>query len=142
MDDDTKRAGGRHAGGVSVTLSALQRVGGMSAGQVVTTLVGLGLCLGELHTNRRFGGPVHPRHVEIDEDGRPRLRAAEVPENWCTRDDVLALLRLGVALAAGEGELALSLRDRARSTELELELGAVVCWLLTLATPEPLVAAS
>jgi len=131
----TTAAGGQ-ACRVSTTLSGIERVGGLSAGQVVTTLVGLALWLGELHAGGRWGGPLQPRQVEVSDSGRPQGRPSTTPEGWRDQDDVLALLRLGAALAAGDDILGEALRDRADSGPWELI--AVASWLLTLATPEPL----
>jgi hypothetical protein len=117
-------------------LTAIQRAGGLSTGQVVTLLVGLTLSLAELHACGTLSGPLHPRDVEVDESGRPALRASTAPEHWTERDDLTALLRLGTALAAGDDALALALGTRAGCGELELV--NLAGWLLAFATPEPL----
>jgi hypothetical protein len=85
------------------------RADGLTDGQVVTLVVGLGIELLRCHEAERPYGPIHPTHVRLDAARRPRL--VDVPETpgWTTRDDWAALLRLGRVVAAGPWGTALSL---------------------------------
>ncbi len=111
-------------------------VGGLTDGQLVTLLVGIGLTLVDVHSAGKCHGNMHPVHVELDKHGRPMLRASSAPEGWARRDDVLAMLRLGTSLARQDGSIGAALRGYAASGELALD--QVVPWLLRLAEPAPL----
>ena len=119
-----------------MSLTDLTRSRVLSDGQVVTLLVALGLEV--LHHARRgaCAGSIHPAHVDLDRSGRPCLRPSDPPPGWQPADDVMALLRLGVALADARGTLVESLRDRA--VRGDQTLPAVLPWLMTLAAPKPL----
>ena len=110
--------------------------GGLTDGQLVTLLVGIGLTLIEVHATRRCHGSLHPFHVELDERGRPMLRPSHAPDGWAQRDDVLAVLRLGTSLVRPDGSMATQLR--AYASDGELSLDQVMPWLLRLAEPVPL----
>jgi hypothetical protein len=121
---------------VQVGLTAWQRAGGMSRGQVVTVLVGLALCLHELHAARLLAGPFQPRDIVIDGVGRPGLLPAAHPVDWSRSQDVTALLRFGASLTPADPELAKLLRLRAASPRTSTS--ELAHWLLGLAAPEPL----
>ena len=107
--------------------------GGLSDGQCVTLMVGVGLELARLHTEGRPFGPIHPAHLTVDERGRPRLRLVSAPVGWTPHDDWAALLRLGRVLGSSERSSVLSL-----STAGRREGGDLLRWLVQWATPEPL----
>ena len=110
--------------------------GTMSAGQIVTAIVGVGLCLETVHRCGEFVGWLHPRSVSIDPRGRPTVVSSEVPPGWGVPDDVTALLRLGVALAVNHPPLARAMRELA--SEQPHSLSGVTQWVLGLARPLPL----
>jgi len=125
-----------HDGVMPLPLTRSVPAGGLTDGQLVTLLVGIGLTLIEVHAAGKCHGSLHPFHVELDERGRPMLRPSDAPDGWAQRDDVLAVLRLGTALARPEGSMATELRAYASGGELALD--HVVPWLLDLADPVPL----
>ena len=106
---------------------------GLSDGQVVTLMVGVGLELARLHTQGRPFGPIHPAHLKVDDIGRPRLRLVGPPAGWTPHDDWAALLRLGRVLGSSERSSVLSLNTAGRREGVDL-----LRWLVLWAKPEPL----
>ncbi len=118
---------------VAAMRSAVLTRRGLSDGQVVTLLVGLGLDLASLHTEGRPFGPIHPAHVQVDESGRPHLRLVVAPDGWTPHDDWVALLRLGRVMGCSERSSALSIHAAGRRGGADL-----LRWLVQWAKPEPL----
>jgi hypothetical protein len=125
-----------NTGGVARPLTGYQRAGSLSPGQVVTLLVGIGIQLHQLHRLGRRIGWLQPRHILLGSDGCPRIEPGSTAVGWDERDDVVALLRLGMSLAGGTGELAARLRER--SQQADDNLADVVRWLVRVAPPAPL----
>ena len=118
---------------VAAMRSAVLTQQGLSDGQIVTLLVGLGLDLAVLHTEGRPFGPIHPAHVQVDESGRPHLRLVVAPGEWTPHDDWVALLRLGRVMGCSERSSALSIHTAGRRGGVEL-----LRWLVEWAEPEAL----
>jgi hypothetical protein len=109
------------------------RLQGLSDGQVVTLIVGVGLELVHRHRDGGVHGPVHPAHVRLDRAGRPHLVEVAAPPGWTPHDDWVSLLRLGrhVGSSARAGVLSWEEAGTLEGTEL-------LRWLLAWAAPAPL----
>jgi hypothetical protein len=128
------RSGERHPGSVLTSWSV--RGPGLTDGQVVTLVGGLGLELLRRHAAGNPYGPIHPAHVRLDEVRRPRLVPVPAPAGWTTHDDWVSLLRLGRLLGRGTWASALTWESIGRRSGHELLL-----WVLTQRDAEPLPAA-
>ena len=117
------------------------RFDGLSDGQLVTLLIGIGLELSWLHAAGRPFGPVHPTHITIDARGRPGLHHTTAGSGGAIVDDTHHLLRLGAALGSESGAVATACRDRDQSGALEQRIQGMqplMLWLLALVPPAPL----
>ena len=66
----------------------------LTVAQRRTVVVGVALAVAAAHRVGRVVGPLHLTHVEVDETGRPRIRAVVAPPGWRIDDDLTALHRL------------------------------------------------
>lgn len=112
-----------------------------SDGQGVTLLVGLGLELAVCHRRGECHGALHPAHFVIDACGRPRLRPMTANVGVSVAEDVMALLRLGVAVSEPEGVVADGCRrwlDQGLMDPAGVDLRTVLTWLLSAVPALPL----
>jgi hypothetical protein len=116
-----------------VLTSWVVRGPGLTDGQVVTLIAGLGLDLLRRHGAERAYGPIHPAHVRLDERQRPWLVPVPAPAGWRAHDDWVSLLRLGRLLGQDAWASSLTWQTAGRRT------GPVLLrWVLTQRDPEPL----
>jgi hypothetical protein len=116
-----------------VLTSWVVRGRGLTDGQVVTLIAGLGLDLLRQHGAERVYGPIHPAHVRLDESRRPWLVPVPAPVGWGAHDDWVSLIRLGRMLGRDTWASALTWETAGRRTGHDL-----LQWVLTQRDPEPL----
>lgn len=116
-----------------VLTSWVVRGPGLTDGQVVTLVVGLGLDLLHRHAEKHAYGPIHPAHVRLDERRRPWLVPVPATSGWGAHDDWVSLIRLGRMLGRDTWASALTWETAGRRTGHEL-----LQWVLRQRDAEPL----
>jgi hypothetical protein len=106
---------------------------GLTDGQVVTLIGGLGLDLLRRHAGGTAYGPIHPTHIRLDEARRPWLVPVPPPAAWTPHDDWVSLLRLGRLMGRGTWASTLTWQSVGRRSGREL-----LVWLLMQRDVEPL----